>query len=258
MFRFPVLVSLSLVLLACDGVNHAVDGRTQALNIAEQREKQCLDTFPDLIKSSDALLDQGKAGEAAEVLRDCTGPLLGKAAEYVLALDRVNAARLKQQIEGIPKQQWQDRLRVLEEWDGLVEKLPPPFDKELAALYKRQQEADARRNRHRQQAEALKYYAFCTELGRLVRAKGPLGERGEAFMGVAKSKYGIRDGDEYLMSERELQIGMPMCAVVGSLGNPSEVREIASARGKVWSVWYSERKVLIYLNEDQEVVRYSR
>lgn len=120
---------------------------------------------------------------------------------------------------------------------------------------------DAERERERrftEQAKAMKYYAFCTEIGRLVRSKGPLNEKGEAFMAYARSAYGIRTEDEGLIRVRELAVGMPMCAVVASLGVPSEVREIASRHGKAWSVWYRDRQILIYLDGHQMVTRYSR
>lgn len=258
MRRFLLLITFSVALMGCEGSTGANAVNEGQLSIEQRLEQKCLSEFPALIVQSDALIEQGKAEEAAQVLQLCKNPLLGKSAEYVLALDRVRAAQLEQRVQGIPTKQWQDRLHVLEEWDGLVEKLPPPFDKELSALQKRQHEVEARRLRYSKQAEAMKYYPFCSEVGRLVRARGPLGERGKAFVEVARSKYGVRDEDELPIRERGLQIGMPFCAVVASLGTPSEVREIASASGTVWSVWYRDREVLIWLNEKQEVATYSR
>lgn len=252
------LIAVSVALLGCDNVNRPPDLATSVVDPAERRNQECLASVPSLIERADTLVTQGRADEAIAALNECSGPLLGRSSDFVLALDRAKAAKVKQQLDTTPKHDWWGRLRLLEEWSGLVRELPAPFDKELATLRAKQDAERARERRFTEQAKAMKYYPFCSEVGRLLRSKGPLNEKGEAFMAYARSAYGIRAEDEGLIRVRELAIGMPMCAVVASLGVPSEVREIATRSSKSWSVWYRDRQVLIYLDADQRVTRYSR
>lgn len=258
MHLFPFLIAVSLALLGCDSPNRPADLAKGVVDPAERRTQECLTAVPSLIEKADALIKEGKADEAIAVLSECSRPLLGKSPDLVIALDRAKAAKVKQQLDAAPKADRWGRLALLEQWSRLAEKLPAPYDKEFASLKARKEAEAQRERRYLEQARAMKYYPFCSEVGRLLRSKGPLNERGEAFMAHARSAYGLRAEDEGLIRGRELAVGMPMCAVVASLGVPSEVREIASRNSKGWSVWYREREILIYLDDDQKVTRYSR
>ncbi len=253
---YPIAVALSL--LGCDNANRPPDLAKGVVDPAERRKQDCLASLPTLIAKADALITEGKPDEAIATLDECSGPLLGQSADLVAATDRAKAAKVRQQLDATPKADRWSRLAYLEQWNRLVDKLPAPYDKEFAALQARKEAEAQRERRYIEQAKAMKYYPFCSEVGRLLRSKGPLNERGEAFMSHARSAYGIRTEDEGLIRVRELAVGMPMCAVVASQGVPSEVREIASRSGKAWSVWYRDRQILIYLDGDQRVTRYSR
>lgn len=260
MRRLLYLIVASVALLGCDSPNRPADLTKSVVDPAERRRQECLTSVPSLIDKADALIKDGKADEAIAAITECNDPTTGKPLTDALeqAMGRARAAKVKQQLDATPKHDWWGRLRLLDEWSRLADKLPAPFDKELATLSAKRDAEQERERRFTQQARAMKYYPFCAEVGRLVRSKGPLSEKGEAIMAYARSAYGIRAEDEGLIRERELAIGMPMCAVVASQGVPSEVREIATTRGKVWSVWYRERKILIHLDENQKVSSYSR
>lgn len=105
--------------------------------------------------------------------------------------------------------------------------------------------------------KSMDYYGFCTALGPAVRKK-PQGPAERAARDVAALHYGVPPGDFGPIESRDLKIGMSMCAVIASQGRPTEVREHASRLGQSWSVWYRERRTLIYVGNDQRVTRFSR
>jgi hypothetical protein len=105
--------------------------------------------------------------------------------------------------------------------------------------------------------KAMDYYGFCSALGPAVRKKTQ-GPAERAARDVAALHYGVPPDDFGPIEARDLKIGMSLCAVVESQGRPTEVREHASRLGQSWSVWYRERRTLIYVGSDQRVTRFSR
>ncbi len=111
----------------------------------------------------------------------------------------------------------------------------------------------------KRQLEKLDYYTFCARLGASLRGTKRADEgMQEALQEVARETYSVSSEWYPHIRERGLQVGMPLCAVFASFGRPSEMREIGTAAGVGYSLWYRERKALIYIDRKQRVISYNR
>lgn len=109
----------------------------------------------------------------------------------------------------------------------------------------------------KRQLEKLEYHTFCTRFGVSLRAKKTDEKKQAALQDVASETYSVT-GEWYPnIRDRRLQVGMPLCAVLAALGLPSELREIGTGAGVGYSLWYRERKALIYIDRNQRVISYN-
>lgn len=209
-----------------------------------------------LVAEAEALLSVGDFAEAQRKIAHCRIALMGKSTVFDAIFNRAAIAEVQDALKHLPQSEWEQRLSRLRELKAAGATLAPNQSKELISLEARDAAASKQRDAAQIAVQAMKYYPFCNELGRAVRAP-KRGVRDEVLVSHAESTYRVSRTDMVAIRSKRIEVGMSMCAVVAVLGTPSEVREFQSVGSKGWSVWYRERGALLYLDKDQNVTRFS-
>jgi hypothetical protein len=246
-----------LLLAACDSRAPSSDSESGIAPSAISKEGVCRRDAEKIIAEADALIAAGNYADAQKKIVDCRILLGSASTTFDPAFNRAAIAEAQDALKSLPKSDWEQRLKRLRE----IKEADGPLDavqtKEIVALEAKSEALSKQRVAADKAVSSLKYYPFCNELGRAVRAS-KRSIRDEAVISHAKSTYGVTQSELPAVRSKQIEVGMSMCGIVAVLGTPSQVREIQSVGRKGWSVWYSDQRALLYLDQNQNVVSFSR
>ena len=115
---------------------------------------------------------------------------------------------------------------------------------------RRQQEA---LNKQLTRMNGIKPTDFCMrELRKLTRVKGAPEEVWFTALAKVAAPHGVNGHHLTLVQDRQVEVGMPICAAIASWGQPQRINRTQTARGRS-EQWVYDAGNYIYFGDDQQV-----